>query len=423
MTLASSPRLAGYVGLAALGLIVGLAVGRVEIVALAAPFALAAVVGAALKREPQLEASLALDRERALEGDEVVAAIELRTEAGAARLDMFLPLPDELEATRPNPRGIRLAAGESRTLELPLRCVRWGALGVGPALVRARDALGFHSWEGRVGHSAALRVYPSVETLHALLPPLETQVFIGNQVSRAKGEGVEFADIRAWTPGDRVRRINWRVSARRGELHVNEEHPERNTDVVLFLDTFAEVEHAGRGTLDLAVRAATSLAHRYLGRKDRVGLVSFGGFLSWLFPASGTLQLYKIVDSLLQMDIVLTFAAKGVDFLPPRTLPPKALVIALTPLLDTRSASALLDLRARGFDLVVIEVSPVPFVDPGKGELADLSYRLWRLSRESLRARYQRAGVPVVEWQDGVPLNVPLEEVAAFRRYARPARA
>ena len=423
MTLASSPRLAGYVGLAALGLIAGLAIGRVEIVALAAPFALAAVVGAALKGEPQLEASLALDRERALEGDEAGAAIELRTETGAARLDVFLPLPDELEPTRPNPLGIRLAAGESRTVELPLRCVRWGALGVGPSLVRARDALGFHTWEGRVGRSAALRVYPSVETLHALLPPLETQVFIGNQVSRAKGEGVEFADIRPWTPGDRVRRINWRVSARRGELHVNEEHPERNTDVVLFLDTFAEVEQAGRGTLDLAVRAATSLAHRYLGRKDRVGLVSFGGYLSWLVPASGTLQLYKIVDSLLQMDVVLTFAAKGVDFLPPRTLPPKALVLALTPLLDARSAAALLDLRARGFDLVVIEVSPVPFVDPGKGELAELSYRLWRLSRESLRARYQRAGVPVVEWRDGVPLNVPLEEVAVFRRHARPARA
>jgi uncharacterized protein (DUF58 family) len=423
VTLATSPRLAGYVALAALGLVVGLAIGRVEIVALAAPFALAAVVGAALKREPQLEASLALDRERALEGDEPLATIALRTENGASRLDVFLPVPDALEPTRPNPLGIRPAPGEERTVELPLRCVRWGALGVGPALVRARDALGFHTWEGRVGRSAALRVYPSVETLHALLPPLETQVFVGNQVSRAKGEGVEFADIRAWTPGDRVRRINWRASARRNELLVNEEHPERNTDVVLFLDTFAEVESAGRGTLDLAVRAATSLAHRYLGRKDRVGLVSFGGYLSWLVPASGTLQLYKIVDSLLQMDVVLTFAAKGVDFLPPRTLPPKALVLALTPLLDARSAAALLDLRARGFDLVVIEVSPVPFVDPGKGELAELSYRLWRLSRESLRARYQRAGVPVVEWREGVPLDVPLGEVAAFRRYARPARA
>ena len=71
----------------------------------------------------------------------------------------------------------------------------------------------------------------------------------------------------------------------------------------------------------------------------------------------------------------------------------------------------------------MIEVSPVRFVDPGKSELDALSYRLWRLSRESLRARYERAGVPVVEWLDGVPLDVPLEEVAAFRRYARPARA
>ncbi len=285
-----------------------------------------------------------------------------------------------------------------------------------------RDALGFHAWELQPEGREPLRVYPSVETLHALLPPFETQVFVGNQVSRTKGEGIEFADVREWAPGDRVRRINWRASARRGDLWVNEQHPERNTDVVLFLDTFAEVRHDGRGTHDLAVRAAASLAHRYLRRKDRVGLVSFGGYLSWLVPASGTLQLYKIVDSLLQTDIVLSFAAKNVDVLPPRTLPPKALVLALTPLLDARSAAALLDLRARGFDLVVVEVSPVPFVQPGTDELARLAYRLWRLSRETLRARYERAGVPVVEWREGVPLNAPLEEVAAFRRFARPVR-
>jgi uncharacterized protein (DUF58 family) len=171
------------------------------------------------------------------------------------------------------------------------------------------------------------------------------------------------------------------------------------------------------------VRAATSLAHRYLQRKDRVGVVSFGGFLSWLLPSSGTRQLYRIVDSLIQMDVVLSFAAKGIDVLPRRTLPPKALVLAISPLLDARSAAALLDLRARGFDLVVIEVSPVPFVRPGTDELSDVAYRLWRLSRESLRLRYEQAGVPVVEWEDGEALEVVLEEVSAFRRYARPARA
>jgi len=322
-----------------------------------------------------------------------------------------------------NPRAIEIAAGETRTLELPLRCDRWGAFLVGPVLLRARDRLGFYTWETRPGGTAPLRVYPSVETLHALLPPLETQVFVGNQVSRTKGDGIEFADVRAWAPGDRPRRINWRATARRGELWVNEQHPERNTDVVLFLDTFTNAELGTSGTLDLTVRAATSLAHRYLQRKDRVGLVSFGGFLSWLLPASGTRQLYRVVDSLLQMDIVLSFAARDVNVLPPRSLPPKALLLALTPMLDPRTGAALLDLRARGFDLVVVEVSPVPFVDPGGGELERLAYRLWRLTREAMRTRYQHAGIPVVEWIDGVPLNVPLEEVASFRRYARPARA
>src|SRR5260370_20875957 len=105
------------------------------------------------------------------------------------------------------------------------------------------------------------------------------------------------------------------------------------------------------------------------------------------------------------MDIVLSYAERDADVLPPRSLPPKALVLALTPLLDVRSAAALLDLRARGFDLVVIEVSPVPFVEPGTGELANLSYRLWQLSRESLRARHPQAGVPVIEWREDVALQ------------------
>ena len=423
MTRFTSPRLAGYAGVAAVGLLAGLAAGRVELVALAAPFALAALAGAVLARDPGLRGRLELDRERALETEEVVATVTLSSPSGVDRIELFVPLPPELAAVGRNARAVVLQPGEERRLELRLRCERWGAFAVGPVVLRGRDALSLHSWEAQVGQAQPLRVYPSVETLRALLPPLETQVFVGNQVSRATGDGIEFADVRQWAPGDRMRRVNWRASARRGELWVNEQHPERNTDVILFLDTFAEVRTGVRGTHDLAVRAATSLAHRYLQRKDRVGLVSFGGFLSWLLPHSGTLQLYKIVDSLLQSDIVLTFASRGVDVLPPRTLPPKALVLALTPLLDRRSAAALLDLRARGFDLVVVEVSPVEFVQPQADELSQLAYRVWKLSREALRVRYEQAGVPVVEWHDGEPLNVPLEEVTAFRRYARPSRA
>jgi len=414
----TSPRLPAYAVLVGSGLVAGLALGRVEPVALAAPFALA-LVAAVLARQPTVAARLSLDRERALEGDEVKATIELSGHAG--HLELLLPLPQELTAEDGAARALVLRAREERTIELTLRCERWGAFSLGPLLVRARDVLGFRSWEGEAAEVQSLRVYPSEETLRSLVAPLETQVFAGNQVSRVRGEGIEFADLRAWQPGDRVRRVNWRASALRGELWVNEQHPERNTDVVLFLDTFSDVRAHGRSTHDRAVRAAATLAHGYLQRKDRVGLIGFGGFLSWLLPASGTRRLYAIVDTLLTSDVVQSFAFRDVDTLPPRTLPPKALVLAITPLLDARTAAALLDLRARGYDLIVVEVSPVEIVAPEPGSHMELAHRLWRLSRDALRWRYETVGVPVVTWRDDMPLAVPIEEVNSFRHLARPA--
>ena len=197
--------------------------------------------------------------------------------------------------------------------------------------------------------------------------------------------------------------------------------PSARPSVVLFLDTFAEARGEGRSTHDRAVRAAATLARAYLARRDRVGLIGFGGMLTWLLPASGTRQLYTIVDSLLESDIVSTYALRGVDVLPRRTLPARALVIALTPLLDTRCAAALLDLRARGYDLVVVEVSPLDLVSARQRSEAELAHRLWLLTREALRWRYREVGVPVVTWSEDKPLAAVLEEVNEFRRLARPA--
>jgi hypothetical protein len=98
-------------------------------------------------------------------------------------------------------------------------------------------------------------------------------------------------------------------------------------------------------------------------------------------------------------------------------------VIAFSPLTDWRITEALLDLRGRGFDLVVVEVSPLPYVDRGDDEPAQLAHRLWLLWRGAVRYRFARSGVPVVEWQEDVPLSTVLEEVIAYRRFARPAHA
>jgi uncharacterized protein (DUF58 family) len=419
----ATPKLAGYAGLVGASLLGALALRRPELVGIAAAFALPLALSLAFDKPPQVRVDAALDAERALQGDVVTLTLDVEGDP-VERLELAIQVPYGTEAVEASPRlAIRLARDESRTIELGLRCERWGAYVLGGGHLRAYDRYGVLVHDQDVEPTLPLKVYPHAETLRALLRPQETQVSAGNQVARTRGDGIEFADLRPFAPGDRLRRINWRASARRSTLWVNEMHPERNADIVLFLDSFAEVRRAGPGTLDLAVGAAGSLAERYLRHKDRVGLVSFGGVLNWLIPATGVVQLYRIVDSLLDTEIVLNYAWKDLDVIPARTLPPKALVVALTPLIDKRAVSALIDLRRRGFDLAVIEIDPAPYVDPGREELEQLAFRLWRLRREALRAEYERVGVPVVPWRDGESLQAALEEVRSFRRGARAVRA
>jgi uncharacterized protein (DUF58 family) len=318
---------------------------------------------------------------------------------------------------------VRLAAGDERDVPVTVRASRWGTHVVGGVRLEGGDPLRFVRYELRHAERLPVRVYPRPETVRALLRPLRTQVFAGNQVAREKGDGIEFADLRRFVPGDRVRRVNWRASARRGELWVNELHPERNADVVLLLDSFAEARGQEEGTLDRAVRAAIALAAEHLKQRDRVGLVSFGGVLSWLLPGMGERQLYRIVDALLESEVVVNYAWRDVSLIPRGTLPPQALVLCLTPLLDERAAVALLDLHARGFDLGVVEVSPLGLVEPGRSEAERLAYRIWRLRREAARSRLLRSGIPIATWDEERPLALALEEVRRFRRSGHPVHA
>jgi uncharacterized protein (DUF58 family) len=337
---------------------------------------------------------------------------------------VFLRLPDGLRlAAGSNPLSVGLRAGERRELKVELAADRYGAHILGPAFVRTRDPLGFLAWEATYRTGPQLRVYPRAEVLRRVLQPRETQLFAGNEVSRRKGEGIEFADMRQFGPGDPLTRVNWRASARRDELWVNQSHPERNTDVILFVDSFAEARIGDEGTLDLAVRATAALADAYGRRRDRVGLIGYGGILRWLVPGTGIVQLYRIVDALLDTEIILSYYWKEIDLIPRRVLPPNALVIALTPLLDPRSVGALLDLRARGFDLAVIDVSPVPYARRPEPRLDALAFDIWMLRREALRHRLQHAGVAVTEWRSGSSLQAHLEEVREFRRHGRLVRA
>ncbi|MBA3402087.1 MAG: DUF58 domain-containing protein, partial [Actinobacteria bacterium] len=241
MTRRGSPRLEGYAILAAIGLVAALALRRPELAVAAAPFALVLAIGLQLAREPGLDVRFTVAGERTVEGADVEAEIVVRTESSVDRLELLLDLPKGVEVEGEDAVAVRLRTGEERTIPVQLRCSRWGVYEVGMIEVRARDLFRLVVWETRLRRVHELKAYPHSETLTRVLDAAETQAFTGSAVARVKGDGIEYADIRDYVPGDRLRSINWRASARRTGLVVNERHPDRNTDVVLFVDSFADL--------------------------------------------------------------------------------------------------------------------------------------------------------------------------------------
>ncbi len=418
----ASPRLRTYCTLPAALLVAALATGRPELVALAAPFLMFLAIALASSHEPHLSVELSVARDRALEGESIPVAVTVSAGVSASEVELALSLPAGLgsvDAANAAPAWrFRLGAGEQRTLELDVTARRWGTYRLAGGRVRAWDRFALFVWEEPIEPSAVVRVYPRPERLRALIAPRHTQMLVGSRVARSRGDGVEFADIRPFVAGDRVRRVNWRATARRGALHVNEQHPERNADVILFLDTFEEARAGAAGTLDMALRAAASLAAAYLQRRDRVGVIGFGGVLQWLEPSLGERALYQIADALLATEIEFSYVWKTVSMIPTRLLPAGSLVIGLTPLLDPRASQALLDLRARGYDLAIIECSPEPFLPAPASPHAELARRLWQLQRTALRNRLRELGVPVAQWRIDQALPGAVAEVITSRHHA-----
>jgi uncharacterized protein (DUF58 family) len=420
-----SPKLGIYSTIVAVSTIGAIALGRPELAALAAPFAVFLVAGLALAREPVLTGvSVSIGAERLVEGETFTIRTEIAAARAVERMDVVVPLEPGLTVVGgAAARVLTLKGREPDTTVLEIRCDRWGAFEPGLLLLRASDRWGLFSFDGRIDGRRPIKVYPRAETVRTLVRPARAQPRFGNQVTRLRGEGIEFSELRPFVPGDRVRSIDWKVTARAGSAWVRDRLPERNADIVLFLDSFSDVDVGGRSTtLERAVRASATIAGAHLARRDRVGVVAFGGVLRWLEPAMGVRQHYRIIDALLGAEVAASHAWKGADVIPTRTLPARALVLALTPLLDERSITALFDLRGRGFDVAIVDVSPVPLAPPPDDAIERLARRVWLMDRQRLRRRFQGVGVAVAEWHEAEFLQRPLWEVGSFRRSARLAR-
>jgi uncharacterized protein (DUF58 family) len=343
---------------------------------------------------------------RAFEGDRISVDLTVRAETTLGPTELWHLLPPE--ATCPgggNRLLFTLGAGEERTFQHEIVFPRRGRFTLGRFFCRAHPGTDLQPLLAEYRQEQMCHVYPRITVLPHRLSPLHTHASFGNYVSRSAGEGLEFAGIRPYSSGDRVRRVHWRTSLARQQLYVTDYYCERATDVVILVDTLVSLGSPQLHTLDVSVRAASSLAAHYLYHKDRVGLIQYGGVCTWLRPAAGQLQMYRILDALLETQTHFSYLTADITRVPPRALPPGSLIFVITTMLEPRIDVALRDLLARAFPLVLLIISPAHITltrrDPRHAEASE---RLWRLEMDVRLDEFRRSGALVVIQDSDDPL-------------------
>jgi uncharacterized protein (DUF58 family) len=318
-----------------------------------------------------------------------------------------------------NPRQpLDLPAGERRALTVQLTPTRRGDRVPDRVTIRAFGPLGLAARQGAHAAPWRLRVLPSFASRKHLPAKLaRLRDLDGRTPVLVRGQGTEFDSLREYVPGDDVRSIDWRASARSRDIVVRTWRPERDRHVLLVLDTGRTA--AGRvgdaPRLDAAMDAALLLAALATRAGDRVDLVAHDRVLRAAVQGrSATEVLPSFVQSLALLDAHLVEAdwrALAGEVL--RRAPHRSLVVLLTALDPAPVEYGLLPelgrLTARHQVLLASVADPrVEEMAAERGD-ADAVYDAAAgsravLARQQVGARLARAGVSVVE---GDPEQLP----------------
>lgn len=220
------------------------------------------------RRRPKLEGSREGLFPRAREGDRLDVEVRLTAKRGVSTFVLEERVPERLGSTVKVPIS-KLTKNKSVVHRYGLRCARRGVYEVGPLMAVTSDALGLARHETVVADKFELLVHPRLEFVEDR--PL-TRRFEDPPIRPPRSKpwptGLEFYGMREYVPGDDLRRIVWRASARMGKLMVREAEEGITDHITIILDT-DRGSHSWEGdhseSFETGVRAAASLAYRHLG--------------------------------------------------------------------------------------------------------------------------------------------------------------
>jgi uncharacterized protein (DUF58 family) len=391
----------------------GLLGRRPDVVVLAVPFAGAAAWGAVRRPRAAPAVELALEEPTVFEG-QVTAA---RVEVGDGDVgDVLAVCVDAGPWVRWRPASGTVATAvdeASAAVPVPLRAVRWGRHSVWLTSAAATSFLGAY----RTGRASAGPVMLTTLPLSAEFDAVDAMPrpagLVGLHRANRQGSGSEPAEVRQFRTGDRLRRINWRVSSRTGLLHVTSTWSDRDTHVLLLLDTEVDIGRSDgvdglASSLDTAVRAAAAIGEHFLRAGDRVGLIDLGRRVRDVPVGGGRRQLRRLLDALVLAEAGPNHRAEPVQVRPTTA---GALVIALTPLVGQSGQRQIGHLVQHGHTVVVVDTMPERVARPTAPWTA-LAARVRTMERAVDIDHLGELGVPVVHWRGRGTLDEVLRDVS-----------
>jgi uncharacterized protein (DUF58 family) len=302
----------------------------------------------------KLEASRTGLMPRAQQGDRLEVEVQLKAQRGVSTFVLEERVPERLGTTVKVPIP-RLGRGSTVVHRYGLRCQRRGVYTVGPLVAVTSDPLGLTERETLLAEEFELLVHPRLE--HVSDRPLTRRYEdppIRPPVSRPWPSGLEFYGMREYRPGDELRRIVWRASAKVGKLMVREAE-EGITDAITIILDSDRGSHSWDGdhseSFETGVRAAASLAVRHLREGYEVQCESNAGSLTRTLRGAST-QL-ELLDAFARVDLTREPVGETIRRLlsnPRRDTHD----ILITPHLDERTAAQLKFLLNKGVSLLVV---------------------------------------------------------------------
>lgn len=391
---------------------VGTLTSRVDVVLIALPLLASAAIG--FDRRPRMGvesnvgSSVRIDITR--------SSGETGTSEFEYRVALRTPACTELVHLRVTPQGSRmyaliLAPRDVATVTGRVPVVHSGQQRVVDVSYRLVGVDG--GWlSAPTAREAAERVVdPAIAVIASLPLPHRLIGLTGTHGSARPGDGGEFRDLHPYAPGDRLRRIDWKATARRsqgfGDLYVRRTDATSDATVVLVIDSREDINERvenwsagpsgapGLSSMDLAREAAASLAVAAIGTGDRVSLIDLAAHDGLVVAGSGKRHL----DRLLRR--IAASGPSGVRLSRRRApvVPTGSIAYLLSTFLDDDAMSIALLWRAAGHRVIAVDVLPTPVLDQG-AQYTRMAHRIVMAERRRRIAEVRANGVELFRWQE-----------------------